>query len=97
MKTANSAFKAHERLMLKVGDGWVIRRIRQNHLKTVTVMKHKEHGQDDVSEAALSTLTSLGWLRGVPLDALWDQIEYEVTDLGHNALAKLWHSEGEKR
>lgn len=93
----NAAFKVHERLMLKVGDGWLIRRIRQNHLKTVHVMKHKEHGQDEVSEAALAKLTALGWLKAVPLDAVWDQVEYEVTRAGHDALAKLWHMEGEKR
>lgn len=96
MKT-KTAFKVHERLMLKVGDGWVIRRIRQNHMTTVYVMKHKEHGQDDVSETALAKLTALGWLKAVPLDKVWDQIEYEVTNAGHDALAKLWHMEGEKR
>lgn len=83
--------------MLKVGEGWVIRRIRHNHLKTATVMKHKEYGQEDASESALSQLTTLGWLRAVPLDSLWDTVQYEVTDAGHDALAKLWNAEGEKR
>lgn len=96
MKT-KTAFKVHERLMLKVGEGWVIRRIRQNHLTTVTIMKHKELGQDDVSEGVLAKLTSLGWLKPVPLDGLWDQIEFEVTPSGHKALAGLWAMEGEKR
>lgn len=83
--------------MLKVGEGWIIRQVRMNHLSTRLVMKHKQYGEDAVSEAALAKLTTLGWLKATPMDALWDTVDYEVTEKGHHALAQLWEAEGEKR
>jgi hypothetical protein len=90
-------FNTHERLMLKVGEGWVIQQRRVNHLITRCTMKHHRHGEDPVPEQPLAKLTTLGWLRAVPADALWDVVNYEVTDLGQRHLAKLWEAEGEKR
>lgn len=90
-------FTSEERLLLKIGEGFIVKRQRLSHLAVRLIMRHKDGTEVGASEAGISKLCEKGLLHPVPQDTLWDTIIYEPTDKGHKLLAELWQREGEKR
>jgi hypothetical protein len=90
-------FTSEERLLLKIGEGFIVKRQRLSHMAVRVTMRHKDGTELEVSDTLLAKLCGKGLLHPVPQDHMWDFIIYEPTDKGHKLLASLWQREGEKR
>lgn len=96
-QSSDKPLSAADRMLLQIGEGYVVRRERQPNGKIKHYIQKSAGRREDAPSKALTDLVTLGYVKAQPLDTLHDVYEFELTDGGSRRLRALWDRGGPKR